>query len=341
MKEKETGSFNLLRRFSLDRLVRTSAVLACLATQPIHAADFGSEDCGALSAQTFRGVTVTAADWLVVEPAAGQAVCVVAGHQPPYLDIEVVLPGEWSGRYLQQGGGIIANPAACGFEPQSLSCEVSDADLCLSNAQVGTLELLLSDIVDSSGNVLSSRFYWADFGRLANAFSGLGGVYAVLATGDAAWLQAEKRRQFSPDDHHYLIGNGLMRAGLAHDRIAIAQYVASGRKLISWHAGADDLLTPADHARLFDEMMATAEALAVGSATDVHTNARFFIVPGGNHGAGVHPSVGWIEAIIEWTENGKAPESLTYEQADGSTIPVCRFPAYPRGTSGGYACSDG
>ena len=509
-----TSGFKLFRRFSPDRFVQISGALACLAMQQLHAADIGSEDCGALTGQTIGGVTVTAADWLVVEPAAGQAVCVVAGHQPPYLDIEVVLPSEWSGRYMQQGGGgfdgfiqsavlrdedgevvglheavarfgavraasnggnrqgvegeaapdvwlndgpdaarsllhysylslgttldfahglaeqvygrlpdygyfdgcsnggrnayivaqrwpqhfdgivsgcepmnmpgtttawlsfagvegtpaelateqythaydaavsscdaddgrvdgIIANPAACGFEPQSLACEVSDAELCLSAAQVGTLEMLLSDIVDSSGTVLSSGFYWADFGRLANAFSGLGGVYAVLATGDTAWLQAEKRRQFSPDEHHHPIGNGLIRAGLAHDRIAIAQYVASGKKLISWHAGADDLLTPADHARLFDDMMATAEALAVGTGVDVHDNARFFIVPGGNHGAGVHPAVGWIEAIIEWTENGNAPQSLIYEQDDGSTIPVCRFPAYPRGTGSGYACSDG
>ena len=485
--------------------------VACFVLQPSYAADIADEDCARLSGQTVSGVTVTGAEWLVVDSASDQPVCIVSGHRAPYLDIEVALPSEWSGRYFQQGGGgfdgflqssilrdengavvglhdavarfgavraasnggnrqgvegeaapdvwfrgdadaaqslldysyqslkvtldfarglaeraygrspeysyfhgcsnggrnayivaqrwpqyfdgivsgcepmnmpgtttawlsfarvqgtpaeltteqysfayeaavavcdaddghvdgVISNPAACGFQPRELACSVSDAELCLSDDQVGTLDMLLSDVVDSRGTVLSSGFYWADFGRLVDAFTGLGGVYAVLATGDMDWLQPAKRLEFSPDAHHYLIANGLIRTGLAHDRIAIAEYVASGKKLISWHAGADDLLTPGDHARVFDEMMATAEALALDTGTDVHDNARFFIVPGGNHGAGVHPSVGWLEAIIDWAENGKAPESLMYERQDGSTIPVCRYPAYPQGSSSGYVC---
>lgn len=509
-----SSSSRSMRHFSMGWLGPISGALVCLAMQPLYAADIGIEDCAQLSGRTISGVTVVGAEWLAIDSGAAQQVCIVSGHRAPYLDMEVVLPSEWSGRYMQQGGGgfdgfiqsavlrdedgeavglheavarfgavraasnggnrqgvegeaapdvwltgdsdaavslldysylslkvtldfahgltervygripdygyfdgcsnggrnayivaqrwpeyfdgivsgcepmnmpgtttawlsfarvqgtpaelttdqythaygaavsscdaddgvvdgIIANPAACQFEPSALACSVGETEPCLSDEQVSTLEMLLSDIVDSRGNILSSGFFWADFGRLADAFSGLGGVYAVLATGDTAWLQPDKWLQFSPDEHHHQIGHGLMRLGLAHDRIAIAQFVASGKKLISWHAGADDLLTPADHARLFNQMMGTAEILAAGTGIDVHDNARFFIVPGGNHGAGVHPSVGWIEAIIKWAENGKAPQSLMYERADGLVIPVCRHPAYPRGTDSGYVCSDG
>lgn len=487
------------------------AALVLLASQQSLADDLSREACAAISGQRIGNVRIVASEWLTVDSPARQSVCVVTGHRPPYLDIELVMPEAWSGRYLQQGGGgfdgrirsgverdaegrvtgfnevvrrygavyassnggnraevegeaapgvwlaqsaaaeqsltdyaylslkttldfaldlseslygrlpdysyfkgcsnggrnayivaqrwpghfdgivsgcepmnmpgtftawlslarglgtpaelspaqyswayaeavaacdsqdgaadgILANPAVCDFSPRALACTVQESEHCLSAEKVATLELLLTDIVDSAGNVLSSRFYWADFGRLAPQFGGLGGVYGWIATGDAAWFEPEQWHAFSPDQHHYVIGNGLMRAGLAHDRIAIAQYVADGNKLISWHAGADDLLSPGDHVRYFGEMMDTAAMLASGSGIDVSDNARFYIVPGANHGAGVHPSVGWVEAIIDWVEWGTEPGDRTYTMADGSAIPVCRYPAYARGTGAGYRC---
>ena len=236
--------------------------------------------------------------------------------------------------------GIIANPADCDYSPRAVACAAAEAQHCLSAEQVGTLEMLLSDIVDSHGNVLSSRFYWADFGRIAAQFGNLGGVYGWIGTGNKDWLEADMWQQFSVDEHHYQIGNGLLRAGLGHDRIAVAQYVASGNKLISWHAGADDLLTPDDHVRVYAEVMRTAEILSRGTGVDVSENSRFYLVPGANHGSGVHPSVGWVEAIISWVEQGTEPGDRTYTMADGSTIPVCRYPAYPYGDGDGYRCTD-
>lgn len=493
------------------RLQLAMGSIAWIMLQPAGTTELGESQCAALSEQSIGDVSIRATEWLVVDSAADQPVCVVSGQRAPYLDIEVLLPSEWSGRYLQQGGGgfdghipsgiarddsgeaiglnesvarfgaayaasnggnradvegeaapdvwlqggeaaeqslldysylslkvtldfahglmervygrlpdygyfngcsnggrnayivaqrwpehfdgivsgcepmnmpgtttawlalarslgtpaeisaaqytyayeaavdscdaddgsvdrVIANPAMCDFSPRALACTVTEAEHCLTAEQVGTLEMLLSDIVDSDENVLSSRFYWADFGRVASAFGGLGGVHGWIATGDTAWVQPGKWRQFSPDEHHYEIGHGLIRAGLAHDRIGVAQFVASGGKLISWHGGADGLLSPADHIRVFSEMMATAEVLAGGTGIDVYEHARFYLVPGANHGQGGHPSVGWVEAIIDWAENDNAPQELTYEMPGGSTIPVCRFPEYARGTGSGYRC---
>lgn len=500
-----------MHEFTL-RLIYIFSTTACLILQPSYSAELNGQTCSALTGQSFNGVSVDAVEWLDRNSLEGGPVCVVSGHRPPYLDIEVVLPANWSGRYLQQGGGgfdgfipsaisrdddggvsdlhegvasfgavyassnggnrravaaeaapavwleggpgamaslkdyaylatkttmdfadgltkkvfgrlpdysyfngcsnggrnayiagqrwpqrfdgivsgceamnlpgtttawlslagvvgtpaeltatqfssayaaavsacdgddgavdgLIANPEACDYSPRSLACSVNDADHCLSVEQVTTLEKLLSDVTDSGGNVLASGFYWSDFGRMVPGFSSLGAVHGWIGTGDQSWMQPGATRQFDPDEHHYQIATGLIRKGLAHDRIGVAQYVASGRKLISWHAGADGLLSARDHARQFSDMMDMAASLANGTDVDVDDSARFFIVPGVNHGGGSR-TVGWIEAIVEWTENGNAPQNLVHAREDGSTIPVCEFPAYARGSANGYHCTD-
>ena len=235
--------------------------------------------------------------------------------------------------------GVIGNPYACQFSPRELVCEGGESFNCLSADQAGTLEMLLSDTLNAQGEILSSRFFWADFSSFAPSFGGLGSVYGWIATGDMAWLQPEKQRQFNVDEHYFEIANGLLRTGVGHDRLAVAEFVASGKKLISWHDGSDNLLYPGDHVRIFNELTDTAAFVADSSDFNAEDNARFFIVPGTGHGGGAM-TVNWIEAIIDWTENEIAPESLMHTRADGSLIPVCRFPAYPQGSDDGYICSE-
>jgi feruloyl esterase len=235
--------------------------------------------------------------------------------------------------------GVIANPSVCDFSPRELICEAGEMGQCLSAEQAGTLEILLSDIVDANGKTLSSRFYWADFGPFGPSFGGLGAVYAWIGTDDMSWIQPEKQRQFDPQEHHYEIANGLMRSGVAHDRLAVAEFVASGKKLISWHDGSDNLLSPGDHVRVFGDLTGTIETIANDADFDVDDHARLFIVPGTGHGGGAR-TVNWFEAIVDWTENGNAPQSLVYEGQDGRTLPVCQHPAYAMGTNSGYTCSD-
>ena len=499
---------HLIRRVFAAELIFVLIAFACLILQPAKAQDLSSSACFDLSGEIYGEVRVSGSQWLEV---GGKSVCVVSGFRAPYLDLEVVLPSHWSGRYVQKGGGgfdgfipsalqrngegevvgftdgvaifdsvhaasnggnrvgvdgesapgvwfsgstdaqqslmdysyfalkttldfahdltvniygrlpdygyfsgcsnggrnayiaaqrwpesfdgivsgcepmnmpgtttawlslagvqgtpseltsaeytfaynaaisscdamdgkvdgVIGNPSACQFSPRELLCEAGESN-CLSADQASTLEMLLTDITDAQDNTLSSRFFWADFGNYASYFGDLGSVYGWIATGDMAWLETEKKLQFNVDEHYYEIANGLLRSGIGHDRLAVAEFVASGKKLLSWHDGSDNLLSPGDHARIFSELTRTAEIVAQDPDFDVSDNARFFIVPGTAHSDGMR-TVNWIEAIIDWTENGKAPESLMHTRSDGSLIPVCRFPAYPLGIVGGYTCSE-
>lgn len=62
--------------------------------------------CASIVGKQLGAVTVSAAKRYEADSARGTpAFCQVQATQPPYLDFEVVLPDNWSGRLWQQGGG--------------------------------------------------------------------------------------------------------------------------------------------------------------------------------------------------------------------------------------------
>ena len=247
--------------------------------------------------------------------------------------------------------GIIANPAACTFDPAALQCGVAGANadpaLCLSAAQVGTLRSLLGDVVLANGATVYSRFTWADFSAFGPAFGSLGGGFALLATNDPAWLTLPKQQSFNLNTDYYVFSSGLLRRGADHDKAEIARWIASGKKLINWHDGADNLLSLNDHLRNYATMTGLATNLGLA---DPRTTSRFFVVPGGSHGEGQSfTEVDWFGAIVDWVENGVAPVQLVYTRPSGATsrtLPVCEWPAWPRYNGSGdvavstnYSCT--
>lgn len=234
--------------------------------------------------------------------------------------------------------GTIADAVSCGFAPAALACSGNDAALCFSDVQIGTMDMLMSDIRDADGVLISKGFGWADFSTFGPAFGALGSVYAAIGSGDPAWLSPAKQSTYDVDKHHFEIGLGLLRKGLDHDVIGIAQYVAGGGKLLSWHAGNDNLLPASDHEMNFGKMLEIAMILARGTGVDVTQNARFFIVPGVAHGQGQHPTVNYVSAMINWVENASPPAVLSLKRGDQPEIPVCTGGDYPRYDAGAYSC---
>jgi feruloyl esterase len=249
--------------------------------------------------------------------------------------------------------GYLANPGACTLPAASLQCGQpganADPALCLSAAQVPTLAGLLSDLTLATGATAYSKYNWTHFAPASaipgvpalgvTSYGGLGGGFAFLATNDPLWFgapppgtaPAPNLAGFDINRHYYIFSSGLQRLGADHDKNAIAAYVASGRKLLSWHDAGDPLLSVNDHARNFTTMSDAARTLGLA---DPRTNARMFIVPASTHGAGGNlAEVDWLSAIVDWVESSKAPDQLTYKFAVGATaraMPVCEAPKYPR-----------
>ena len=62
--------------------------------------------CRDLSGQTISGATIIKTENIEPSPLTGnQGLCRISGTQAPFLDIQVVVPELWSGRFFQPGGG--------------------------------------------------------------------------------------------------------------------------------------------------------------------------------------------------------------------------------------------
>jgi feruloyl esterase len=232
--------------------------------------------------------------------------------------------------------GMIANQAACHFDVATLQCgEPTAPAACLTAQQVQTVKDVTSDLKLADTTTVYSGYTWADWYPHVVYFGMLGGGNAVLATGDPAWFsQTSKQQSFNLDDDCPLFQYSFRIIGAAPDKSKVAAFVASGRKLISWHDGSDNLTSFNDHVRNYSTMVNLATGLGLA---DPGTNTRFFVVPGGSHTDGAElTDVNWYKAITHWVENNIAPEQLLYNKRDKitrevlRTLPVCRHPQYPR-----------
>ena len=252
--------------------------------------------------------------------------------------------------------GVIANQSACNFDVTTLQCGQPTANPdpagCLTAEQVQTVKDVTSAIKLADGTTVYSGYNWADWYPHVVGFGVLGGGNAVLATGDPRWFKELAKQQSFNLDHDYPIFQYSFRfAGAAPDKSKVAAFVASGRKLISWHDGSDNLTSFNDHVRNYSAMTSLAIGLGL---TDPAIHTRFFVVPGGSHMDGQDlTEVNWFDAITKWVEENMAPEQLIYNKRDKTTgtvlrtLPVCRHPQYPRYNGAGkvnaaasYTCTN-
>lgn len=235
--------------------------------------------------------------------------------------------------------GMIANQSACNFDVAALQCGAATADpdpaVCLSAQQVQTVKDVTSDLKLADTTTVYSGYTWADWFPHVVYFGMLGGGNAVLATGEGTWFSdPSKQQSFNLNGDYPLFQYSFRLMGAAPDKSKVAAFVASGRKLIFWHDGSDNLTSFNDHVRNYSTMVNLAKGLGLA---DPSTNTRFFAVPGGSHTDGADlTEVNWYAAITQWVENNIAPEQLVYTKRDKitrkvlRTVPVCRHPQYPR-----------
>lgn len=232
--------------------------------------------------------------------------------------------------------GMIAHQAACNFDVAALQCGQPSAPAdCLSAAQVQTVKDVTSDLKLADETIVYSGYNWTDWYPHVVYFGILGGGNAVLATGDPAWFSDLSKQQSFILDHDYPIFQyGFRTLGANPDKSRVAAFVVSGRKLISWHDGSDNLTSFNDHVRNYVTMINLAVGLGL---TDPGTHTCFFVVPGGSHTDGQElTDVNWFAAITNWVEKDIAPEQMVYNKRDTTTgavlrtLPVCRHPQYPR-----------
>ncbi|MBI4622395.1 MAG: tannase/feruloyl esterase family alpha/beta hydrolase [Verrucomicrobia bacterium] len=126
----------------------------------------------------------------------------------------------------------------------------------------------------------------------------------------------------------------LYGAVLGSDDPDLARFRDHGGKVIILHGLADQLLPPQGTIAYYERVQR-----AMGGAARTAEFARLFLVPGVDHGfRGAGPSpTGLMTAIINWVEEGKAPDRLFAESRDEAGNVKRSRPLFPHPQFAKYA----
>jgi feruloyl esterase len=227
------------------------------------------------------------------------------------------------------GDGIVADPIGCRFDPHSSTCAGPKADGCLSGRQVDALRMAFAGPKDSKGRQVYPGFPF-DTGIVAT--QGIPGLLAgslnpvgprFTATEMDVDLRAEKAA-----------ADPVMQLTATWGWTNLSTFASHGAKLLFYHGVSDPWFSALDTVDYYERM-----TQANGGASVVRGWSRLFLVPGMGHcggGPATLDSFDMLGAIVDWVEQGKAPESIvaTGRTWPGRSRPLCPYPthAHYRGT---------
>lgn len=221
----------------------------------------------------------------------------------------------------------------------------------------------------STATLATSNHLWWGLTRGTQTAALAGGNPFTIAS-DMVALELQNPAYATPQFNN-AVGNGANRwreltyvdlANAYHQGIALQPHFGhintdnsdlrpardSGAKILSYHGTADQLITPAGSVNYY-----TRAAAVAGGNAELNQFNRLFLVPGMGHCSGVGAVSGaagpaadanrvplpapdqWFNALVDWVEKGRAPETMVLGSADASvSMPVCPYPkkAAYRGT---------
>jgi len=237
--------------------------------------------------------------------------------------------------------GVIEDPQACRFRPETLRCQAGDRPDCLTAGQVAALR----KIYDGPKNPRTGEQLIAGFSPGGEAEDNGWGRWITGTTPDGkdALIYKFASNFFGnivKGDPNYDLKTLNLDTDMALTDTKLASvfnsrspdlsaFRARGGKLIQYHGWADPAipaLDSVDYWRTVQKQM--------GATGNFY---RLFMAPGMLHcGGGPGPnSLSVLPAIAAWVEQNKAPETILatkYKNADGTggalrTRPLCAYPA--------------
>jgi len=252
---------------------------------------------------------------------------------------------------------VIENPARCRFDTSVLLCKGTELDSCLTAPQVAALNQLYAGKHFFPGYVPGGEAAKGNWDAwITGSVPGNSNMFAY-------GTQFFKNMVYnSPGwDFHGFQADRDVKA--ADDKFArtlnstdpdLSAFTARGGKLILYHGWDDAAISPLNSINYFEAVQKKMGALQTTKSI------RLFMVPGMQHcfggngafsfgqlGAGAGDAEHDIDsALVNWVENGKAPERIVASKPDSSmTHPLCAFPkvaGYDRagdvGSARSYAC---
>lgn len=227
--------------------------------------------------------------------------------------------------------GIIESVDLCHYRPVTLQCgsDVTNDSACLSAEKVQTVRKVYEDYwgwgADNQsalifprmnpGNELSARFtYYSGqpFPYTADWYK-----YAIL--NDPGWTADEL------NNYYAALAATENPFNIETWKGDLSAYQSKGGKILHYHGNADSIITSTNSPRYYDHVSATMDA----PSSELDEFYRFFVVSGMDHCAGgagawqIGQSAASAEGVkkdpqhnvllrmIDWVENGNAPETVT------------------------------
>ncbi len=255
--------------------------------------------------------------------------------------------------------GLIADPQACQFDPAvdfPACAPGTDAATCLTPAQASALADVYNGPRTSRGKgkslypgkPLGSEAWWNLWllpdltgvpGQGGFTFSFMNYLFFKNDPGPSYnWFD------FDFDKDPQKAGTMSRIVDAVDPKLKDLQ--SSGGKLILYHGGADGLITPLRTIEYYEEVMDKNPARRAhgrhGQDGGAQSFARFFMVPGMDHCGAVGGGLkDWdrLAPLVDWVENGIAPDSIIASQAlPGGltrTRPLCPYPAQAQWSGAG------
>lgn len=247
--------------------------------------------------------------------------------------------------------GMIYDPEHCSFDPRVLECKGDKSADCLSAGQVNALHRIFDGAKTSTGQQVYAKWPY-DTGiaspgwrlwklgnaktRALNATLGVGSMRYVFATpplvdGDPSTMPISALNQLIAQS------NGMYRQAAVQfmdaDPVDTDGFRRHGGKLLIYHGTSDPVFSVFDTIDYFKRFQQH-------DPNDSENTARLFLVPGMNHCSGgdyALDSFDSLQAMVEWVEDGVAPDHLVAEAGRHSggrlpasmTRPLCAYPETP------------
>ncbi|KAJ7159984.1 tannase and feruloyl esterase [Mycena crocata] len=249
---------------------------------------------------------------------------------------------------------IITEPDACDFRPEALLCDAESvtSKQCLTRPQVEALKKIYAPLYGLQGELVYPRY---DPGAersplISFVFSGEFPPYTEQ------WLKyvVLNVTDYDVGDYglqHAPLLDAVNGGGVSTFDGQLTAFRDRGGKFLSYHGRADPVIPSGSSKRLYDLISRT---MAMPSLDPFY---RLFLVPGMDHCAGGLGASNFgqlpgtaalnasshnvVLAMVDWVENGVAPDSMTGTSGSGATRVHCRYPTRSMWNGGEFVCRGG
>jgi feruloyl esterase len=253
--------------------------------------------------------------------------------------------------------GLISDPRACQFRPETLACKGGDRGDCLTARELDTVKLIYADQKTPSGAVMP--------GFPVGHEDGGSGWQAWLTSATAPVARADGSTEFAGGPLGFRIQDGFLKYlaspdgqpidwrtfSFARDGARIdatlqmfsptdpnlSRLRVRGGKLLLYHGWADPAISAYGTVRYYESVVQQA-----GGTAKSGDFVRLFMAPGMHHCQGNGPGPNTFDALTaleNWVERGVAPTRIVASHSTNGVVdrtrPLCAYPMVARYTGTG------